>query len=123
MDGLAPASVRDKRLPDASAAGRAHAPTARARGAGGQADAEPLYRQDHQDRQAAAARITAEANRGWHINLAEHQADTLSVAAPLVLWLALALVVGARWTARRPSDRIGQALLAASRQLTRQIDG
>ena len=48
-------------------------------------------------------RITAEANRGWHINLAEHQADTLSVAAPLVLYGSpLALVVGARWTARRP---------------------
>ena len=70
-------------------------------------------------------RITAEANRGWHINLAEHQADTLSVAAPLVLYGSpLALVVGAPLDrAQAKADRIGQALLAASRQLTRQIDG
>ena len=63
-------------------------------------------------------RITAEANRGWHINLAEHQADTLSVAAPLVLYGSpLALVVGAPLDrAQAKADRIGQALLAASRQ-------
>jgi len=68
--------------------------------------------------------IASEAERGWHVNLAEHQADTLSVAAPLVLYgTVLALVVGApldRSAAK--ADAIGQTLLAASRQLAQRID-
>lgn len=68
--------------------------------------------------------IETEASRGWHVNLAEHQADTLSVAAPLVLHGAvLALVVGApldRSAAK--ADLIGQTLLAASRELTQRLD-
>ncbi|RIJ03410.1 IclR family transcriptional regulator [Achromobacter sp. K91] len=68
--------------------------------------------------------IDSEARRGWHVNLAEHQADTLSVAAPLVLYGAvLALVVGApldRSASR--ADLIGQTLRAAGRELTQRLD-
>jgi IclR family transcriptional regulator, acetate operon repressor len=61
--------------------------------------------------------VAAGSRRGWHINRGEHQADTLSVAAPLLLHgMPLALVVGApmgRAAAR--ADEIGQALAAAAR--------
>ena len=68
--------------------------------------------------------IEAETSRGWHVNLAEHQADTLSVAAPLVLYgTALALVVGAPLDrSASKADLIGRTLLAASRELAQRID-
>ncbi|MGE8317743.1 MAG: IclR family transcriptional regulator [Comamonas sp.] len=70
------------------------------------------------------ALIEAETRQGWHVNLGEHQADTLSVAAPLVLYgTALALVVGAPLDrAGTKADAIGQTLLAASQQLARQLE-
>lgn len=61
--------------------------------------------------------VAAGNRRGWHVNRGEHQADTLSVAAPLLLHgMPLALVVGApmgRAAAR--AEEIGQALAAAAR--------
>jgi len=62
--------------------------------------------------------------RGWHVNFAEHQTDTLSVAAPLVLHGAVfALVVGAPMhRAGAQADGIGQALVAASRRLVLDLD-
>ncbi|MCJ0762496.1 IclR family transcriptional regulator [Variovorax terrae] len=62
--------------------------------------------------------------RGWHANLAEHQADTLSVAAPLVLHgMAFSLVVGAPMgRSGERVDEIGQALAAASRSLAQSIE-
>lgn len=68
--------------------------------------------------------VETEATRGWHVNLAEHQADTLSVAAPLVLHgAALALVVGAPLDRSAAlADTIGRTLLTASRELAQRID-
>lgn len=70
-------------------------------------------------------RIQHEARQGWHVNFAEHQADTLSVAAALVLYgTPLALVVGApleRSAAK--ADAIGQALAGACRDLALRLEG
>lgn len=62
--------------------------------------------------------------RGWHTNLGEHQADTLSVAAPLLLHgMPLALVVGAPMgRAGARVQEIGQALAAACRDLAQDIE-
>lgn len=60
--------------------------------------------------------------RGWHVNLGEHQADTLSVAVPLVLHgVSLALVVGAPLSrAIERIDQIGEALSHASFSLAQR---
>ncbi|WP_454692116.1 IclR family transcriptional regulator [Achromobacter aloeverae] len=70
------------------------------------------------------ALVASEARQGWHVNLGEHQADTLSVAAPLVLYdTTLAIVVGAPLDRAGPkADAIGQALLAACKRLARQFE-
>lgn len=70
-------------------------------------------------------RIQAEARQGWHVNRAEHQADTLSVAAALVLHgTPLALVVGAPLgRSAAQADAIGLALAAASRELVQRLEG
>ncbi len=64
-------------------------------------------------------RIDQGHQRGWHVNLAEHQADTLSVAVPVVLHgTAFALVVGAPMSRAAPqADQIGRALARAARAL------
>lgn len=76
------------------------------------------------DRAALHEVVEQGKQQGWHTNLAEHQADTLSVAAPLVLHgMAFALVVGAPMG--RASERmteIGEALAAASRGLAHSIE-
>ena len=55
-------------------------------------------------------------DRGWHINLGEHQADTISIAVPLVLdGAALALVVGAPANRMKNKlDKTGAALRRAA---------
>lgn len=57
--------------------------------------------------------------RGWHVNLGEHQADTISVAAPVVLdGTALALVVGApAGRLQDKVDKVGAALQRAASEL------
>jgi DNA-binding IclR family transcriptional regulator len=57
--------------------------------------------------------------RGWQVNLGEHQADTISVAVPLVLdGVALALVVGAPANRLKDKvDRVGAALQRAAADL------
>lgn len=57
--------------------------------------------------------------RGWHVNLGEHQADTISIAAPVVLdGTALALVVGApAGRLRDKVDKVGAALQRAASEL------
>lgn len=58
--------------------------------------------------------------RGWHVNLGEHQPETASIAAPAVLdGIVLALVVGAP-TSRVASkiDRIGAAIQRAAARLS-----
>jgi DNA-binding IclR family transcriptional regulator len=76
---------------------------------------------------ATAARLLAvireERRRGWHLNLGEYQADTLSVAAPVVLHgLVLALVVGAPISrAGHKVEAIGAALVAAAAQARRDL--
>lgn len=69
-------------------------------------------------------RVQAESRQGWHVNLAEHQADTLSVAAPLVLYgTPMALVVGAPLDrAASKADALGQILAAASQDLARRLE-
>lgn len=72
------------------------------------------------DGPAALLRAVAEGReRGWHVNIGEHQADTISIAVPLLLdGTALALVVGA--PANRLKDRIaavGAALKRAAEDL------
>lgn len=52
--------------------------------------------------------------RGWHVNLGEHQADTASIAAPVVVdGAVLALVVGAPMS--RVKDRIDKVGIAVKR--------
>lgn len=77
-----------------------------------------------QTREQLIERITSEVRRGWHVNRAEHQADTLSVAAPLRLHgTVLALVVGAPMDrAAAQADAIGQALATASHDLTLRLE-
>lgn len=72
------------------------------------------------DRVSLLAAVEKGIRRGWHVNLAEHQADTLSVAVPLVLYgTPLALVVGAPMSrAVKRVDEIGAALVEGSRILT-----
>ncbi len=57
--------------------------------------------------------------RGWQVNLGEYQADTLSVAAPLIMHGAhLALVVGAPMSrALNQTDLIGSTLAHAAQAL------
>ena len=57
--------------------------------------------------------------RGWHINLGEHQADTISIAVPLLLdGAALALVVGAPVNRLKDKlDKVGAALQRAAADL------
>lgn len=76
------------------------------------------------DRASLLQAIEQGKRRGWHANLGEHQADTLSIAAPLVLHgMGFALVVGAPMgRASKRIDEIGQALAAASRSLTQSIE-
>ena len=68
-------------------------------------------------------KVEQEAARGWHVNFGEHQADTLSVAAPLVMYgEPFALVVGApMFRAGAAADRIGQTLAATCRTVVRGI--
>lgn len=63
--------------------------------------------------------------RGWHVNLGEHQADTLSIACALRLYgTPYCLVVGAPMDrARARAEEIGRALAAACERLASQIDG
>jgi IclR family acetate operon transcriptional repressor len=62
--------------------------------------------------------------QGWHVNRAEHQIDTVSVAAAVTLHgTALALVVGAPISrAGALADHIGQQLAAACRELVKDIE-
>ena len=57
--------------------------------------------------------------RGWHINLGEHQADTISIAVPLLLdGATLALVVGAPVNRLKDKlDKVGAALQRAAADL------
>lgn len=72
----------------------------------------------------AALRKTIESGlrQGWHVNLGEHQADTLSVASAMNLYgTPYCLVVGAPLDRARTHVReIGQALAAACGSLTTQ---
>ncbi|MHC8946747.1 IclR family transcriptional regulator [Advenella incenata] len=64
--------------------------------------------------------LEQEIKQGWHINYGEHQIDTLSVAAPLVVFdTQYALVVGAPLSrARDKADQIGQTLARVSQDLS-----
>ncbi|ETF01415.1 hypothetical protein W822_18525 [Advenella kashmirensis W13003] len=64
--------------------------------------------------------LKEETERGWHINFGEHQVDTLSVAASLVVFdTPYALVVGAPLTrARDQADEIGRTLARVCRDLS-----
>lgn len=68
--------------------------------------------------------LEKEIRQGWHVNLGEHQGDTLSIAVPLVLHGAqYALVVGAPLDrARSRSIEIGGALKEVSRTLSEAFD-
>lgn len=68
---------------------------------------------------ALARRVEEGRKRGWHVNLGEHQADTVSVAAPAMLDGALlALVVGAPMSRLGPEvDKVGAALKRAAAEL------
>ena len=63
--------------------------------------------------------------RGWHVNLGEHQADTLSIACALRLYgTPYCLVVGAPMgRARARAAEIGRALEAACEYLASHIEG
>lgn len=63
--------------------------------------------------------------RGWHVNLGEHQADTLSIACALrVYGTPYCLVVGAPMDrAKKRAAEIGQALATSCRYLARHIEG
>lgn len=62
--------------------------------------------------------------RGYHVNLGEHQADTLSVAAPVVLYgTPYALTVGAPLERAKPRVReIGRMLVDAAQKLAAEAD-
>lgn len=76
------------------------------------------------DLQTLLDQIEEGTSRGWHINQAEHQSDTLSVAAPMILYgLPFALVVGAPMSrAAQHADQIGLALMQAAAQLAATLD-
>lgn len=61
--------------------------------------------------------------RGYHVNLGEHQADTLSVAAPVVLYgTPYALTVGAPLERAKPQVRqIGGMLVEAAARLAAEV--
>jgi DNA-binding IclR family transcriptional regulator len=69
--------------------------------------------------------IDAGLRRGWHLNLGQHQADTLSIACAMRLYgTPYCLIVGAPMDrARVRADEIGQALAQACKHLASQIDG
>lgn len=71
------------------------------------------------DPQALVEAVEQGRRRGWHVNLGEHQADTISVAVPVVLdGAALALVVGApAGRLRDQVDQVGAALRRAASEL------
>jgi IclR family acetate operon transcriptional repressor len=68
------------------------------------------------DPRALIAAVERGRQRGWHVNLSEHQADTVSVAVPVQLHgVTVALVVGAPTSrAAERIDDIGQALAQAA---------
>ncbi|OWT60076.1 IclR family transcriptional regulator [Candidimonas nitroreducens] len=63
--------------------------------------------------------------RGWHVNLGEHQADTLSIACALrVYGTPYCLVVGAPMDrAQKRAEEIGRALAASCGYLAEHIEG
>ena len=71
------------------------------------------------DRDALLQAVEQGRRRGWHLNIGEHQADTISVAVPVVLdGAALALVVGApAGRLRDKVDQVGAALQRAASEL------
>jgi IclR family transcriptional regulator, acetate operon repressor len=83
----------------AAASGRAllgALPSADARRIAESLDYEKYTAQTPNSAAALLKAVAEERARGWHVNLGEHQADTISIAVPLVLdGAVLALVVGA----------------------------
>ena len=106
----------------ASASGRALLsllPDAEMRKVAQSLDYAPLTGAEPSDAAALLAAVDAGRRRGWQVNVGEHQADTISIAVPLVLdGAALTLVVGAP-TARLKDqvDKVGVALQRAASEL------
>jgi DNA-binding IclR family transcriptional regulator len=74
-------------------------------------------------RKALLERVAEEAQRGWSVNLGEHRADVLSVAAGFVAHgLPHALVIAAPLgRAARRVERIGSLVLAEARALSEMV--
>ena len=71
------------------------------------------------DADALVAAVEEGRRRGWQVNVGEHQADTISIAVPLVLdGAVLALVVGAPSSRLQDKvDTVGAALQRAASEL------
>lgn len=116
------ASIGQRKPIHASASGRAllsALPSEQMRGLAKALDYAPFTAATLSNAQALAEAVEAGRRRGWQVNLGEHQADTISIAVPVVLdGHALALVVGA--PAGRVKDKVdvvGAALQRAASEL------
>jgi len=67
--------------------------------------------------------LELEIRQGWHVNLGEHQSDTLSVAAPLDLYgVQYAVVVGAPLErAKERAEHIGRTLVSSCELLRKML--
>ena len=82
-------------------------------------DYEPLTGTAPRTPEALFKAVDQGRKRGWHVNLGEHQAGTISIAAPLLLDdIALALVIGApEGRVEKKVDAIGAAVKRAADDL------
>ena len=80
---------------------------------------EPCTGAEPRDPAALLRAVEAGRQQGWHVNVGEHQADTISVAVPVMLdGIALALVVGAPTSRLQDKvDQVGATLQRAASEL------